>query len=259
MSQLRSTNILGVRIHNVTMGETLAHLERMALSGSRHYLATVNAEWIVRAQHDELFRTIINGASLSIPDGMGVLLASRLLGQPINERVTGVDTVRQFAAVASRKNLRIFMLGSAPGVAERAARALEEENPGLRIAGTYSGSPDPREDEEIRRCIEEVNPHVLLVAYGAPKQDFWIHRNLPHLKVSVAIGVGGTFDFIAGVTPRAPLWVQSIGLEWLHRLVQEPRRWRRMMALPKFVIYVLLARLTGSHATKPNTTSSAGK
>jgi N-acetylglucosaminyldiphosphoundecaprenol N-acetyl-beta-D-mannosaminyltransferase len=251
-----SSEILGIRIHNVTMNETIARLEHMSLSGGSHHLATVNPEFVILAQRDAAFRNILNSVSLSLPDGIGILLASRILGVPMQERVAGVDVISRFAEVAGKKNLRIFLLGAAPGVAEEAARVLESRNSGLKIAGTYAGSPDPREDETIRGLIRAAKPHVVLVAYGAPKQEFWIARNLAHLDVPVAIGVGGSFDFIAGVTARAPLWMQSAGLEWLHRLVHHPSRWRRMLALPRFAGYVLLDRL--KNPRKAGTTSVSG-
>jgi N-acetylglucosaminyldiphosphoundecaprenol N-acetyl-beta-D-mannosaminyltransferase len=248
-----SSEILGIRIHNVTMNETIARLEHMSLNGGRHHLATVNPEFVVLAQRDAAFRNILNNVSLSLPDGIGILLASRILGVPMQERVAGVDVISRFAEVAGKKNLRIFLLGAAPGVAEEAARVLESRNSGLKIAGTYAGSPDPREDETIRRLIRAAKPHVVLVAYGAPKQEYWIARNLPHLDVPVAIGVGGSFDFIAGIAARAPVWIQSAGLEWLHRLLHQPRRWRRMLALPRFAGYVLIERL--KYVRRAGTTS----
>jgi N-acetylglucosaminyldiphosphoundecaprenol N-acetyl-beta-D-mannosaminyltransferase len=239
ISNLRSTDILGVRIHQVTMNETLRFLEAMAKDGKSHHVVTVNPEFIMTAQQDRSFRDVLNSASIALPDGIGVVLASRWLGQPITERIPGVDVVEQFASVAQRHQLRLFLLGAAQGVAEIAARRLQEKYPGLCIAGTYAGSPHPDEEDEICQRIAEASPQILFVAYGAPQQDLWIARNLPRLKVPIAMGVGGSFDFIAGITIRAPRWIQEIGLEWLHRLIREPYRWRRMLALPQFVVAVI--------------------
>lgn len=245
--EVSTASILGVRIHNVSLRETLSALEAMALSGKPHHVMTVNPEFIMIAQENRDFRDVISRTALSLPDGIGVLLAARILGSPLKERVAGVDTVRQFAPIAAQKKIRIFLLGAAPGVAESVARRLQQDNPGLEIAGTYAGSPDPKDEEEICQRIEAANPHVLLVAYGPPRQDLWISRTAARLQIPVAIGVGGTFDFIAGVVPRAPVWMQKAGLEWLFRLAQEPRRWRRMLTLPRFAMAVLHERLLGSH------------
>jgi N-acetylglucosaminyldiphosphoundecaprenol N-acetyl-beta-D-mannosaminyltransferase len=167
-----------------------------------------------------------------VPDGIGLVWASRWLGRPLRQRVSGSDLVPRLAALAAARGWSIFLLGAAPGVAGVAAAKLRAANPTLRIAGTYAGSPSPDEEEAIVARIRAAAPQMLFVAYGAPAQDLWIARNLARLGVPVAIGVGGTLDFIAGTRRRAPAWVQRVGLEWLYRLWQEPRRWRRMLALP---------------------------
>jgi N-acetylglucosaminyldiphosphoundecaprenol N-acetyl-beta-D-mannosaminyltransferase len=242
-----SMEILGVRINSISGEDAVVRLEQMALSGRPHHVVTVNPEFIMMAQENKEFRTVLSRSDLALPDGVGVLWAARILGSPLRERVAGVDTVTALARVAARKEIRIFLLGAAPGVAERVALRLERENPGLVIAGAYAGSPDPREEDEICRRIEAARPHVLLVAYGPPRQDLWIARTADRLRIPVAIGVGGTFDFIAGVVLRAPVWMQKAGLEWLYRLMQEPRRWRRMMSLPRFAAAVLKDKISGAH------------
>ena len=135
----------------------------------------------------------------------------------------------------------LFLLGAGPGVADEAAKILTERNPALIVAGTYAGSPDPVENDGIVERVNASGAQILLVAYGAPKQDMWIDRNRHALKhIRVAMGIGGSLDFIAGRAVRAPIWVQDLGLEWLHRLIKEPWRWRRMLALPRFGWRVLL-------------------
>jgi N-acetylglucosaminyldiphosphoundecaprenol N-acetyl-beta-D-mannosaminyltransferase len=243
---LRHVRILGVRLDNVTANEAVERIMTMALSGSAHQVMTVNPEFIMIAQRDEIFRAVLEHAALCIADGMGVIWASRFLKRPLAERITGVDTVNNIARQSARRDVKIFLLGAAPGVAEQTARILETRYPGLRIAGWYSGSPRPEEEDEICRRIESVRPHILLVAFGAPKQDIWIQRTRERLQIPVAIGVGGTFDFIAGIAVRAPLWMQSLGLEWFYRLLREPWRWRRMMALPQFVAAVWKSKHDGS-------------
>jgi N-acetylglucosaminyldiphosphoundecaprenol N-acetyl-beta-D-mannosaminyltransferase len=140
---------------------------------------------------------------------------------------------------AARQGWRLFLLGAAPGVAEKTARILTGHYPGLHIVGTYAGSPAAEEEDQIVAMINASQADILFVAYGAPNQDKWIARNLPRLKVGVAMGVGGAFDFIAGVTQRAPVWMRQAGIEWLHRLIQQPWRWRRMLRLPLFAVAVM--------------------
>lgn len=229
-----SIRILGVRVDNVTMQEALARLHAMVLEGNPHQVVTVNPEFIMRAQVDEAFRQVLEEADLAIPDGQGLLWGAKWLGQPLRERVAGSDLVPLIAQESAKRGYRLFLLGAAPGVAERAARVLMERYPGARIVGTYAGSPSLEEEDEIVARIVAAQPDFLFVAYGAPAQDLWIHRNQPRMRVPVAMGVGGTLDFIAGVRKRAPLWMRKHGLEWLYRLIQEPRRWRRMLALPRF-------------------------
>jgi N-acetylglucosaminyldiphosphoundecaprenol N-acetyl-beta-D-mannosaminyltransferase len=163
----------------------------------------------------------------------------------LRERVPGSDTVELIASIAARDGLRMFLLGAAPGVAGEAARRLGERHPGLVIAGTHAGSPAPSDEAEIGALINGARADILLVAYGAPKQELWIERNLAKLPVRLAMSVGGTFDFLAGVKARAPRWMQRAGLEWLFRLAQEPSRWRRMLALPKFAFLAFTEQLTG--------------
>lgn len=247
MQALTSRTILGVRVHDVSMEETIACLERMAVSREPHHVVTVNPEFVMTARKDEDFREVLNKASLALPDGNGILWAARLLGKGMKERVPGIDAVLRFAPIARHLGLRIFLLGAAPGVAEATAERLMQSNPGLQVVGVYSGSPHPAEDDAICRRIEAARPDVLLVAYGSPRQDLWIHRNQPRLRVPIAMGVGGTFDFIAGVARRAPRWIRGAGFEWMHRLLREPHRWRRMTALPHFAWLVLSNRVKGNN------------
>jgi len=240
----KSVVLLGVRVDDVTSEEALAIIEGFIQEGTPHQVVTVNPEFVMAAQRDEEFRRVLNAAHLALPDGIGLVWASRLLGRPLRERVAGSDLVPKIAALAAERGYRLFLLGAAEGVADEAARRLREQNPGLVVAGTYAGSPAVEEEDEIVALVREARPHVLFVAYGAPQQDKWIARNLERLGVPVCMGVGGALDFIAGVVKRAPLWVQRLGLEWLHRLLHQPWRWRRQLALVKFAGLVLRERLT---------------
>ena len=242
-TQYPTSTILDVRTDNVNYDEALSIIEDFVVSGAPHQVATVNPEFIVAAQSDDDFRNILNASSLALPDGVGLLWAARFLGHPLQERVTGTDTVQRIAALAAQKGYSLFLLGAAPGVAVATAARLCQIYPGLRIAGAHAGSPAREEEDEIVGLIQRAGPDILFVAYGAPAQDKWIARNLERLGVPVAMGVGGAFDFISGRAKRAPRRLQRLGLEWLHRLLHEPWRWRRMLALPRFVWLVVRERL----------------
>ncbi|MBA2679130.1 MAG: WecB/TagA/CpsF family glycosyltransferase [Ktedonobacteraceae bacterium] len=239
--------VLGVRVDRFTQRQALDVIMNI-VNRSRtddqqapcQQVVTVNPEFVMLARRNAAFLQVINQASLVVPDGIGIVLALRYLRHPTPERVTGVDTVVALARRCAEENYRIYLLGAAPGVAEIAATRLRELTPGLEIAGTYAGSPAPSEEDELIERIRAARADVLYVAYGAPAQDLWIARNLARLPVAVAMGVGGSFDFIAGRQRRAPQVMQRVGMEWLYRLYREPWRWRRMLALPRFAIQVIL-------------------
>jgi N-acetylglucosaminyldiphosphoundecaprenol N-acetyl-beta-D-mannosaminyltransferase len=231
--------ILGVRVDVITFDRALARIEDFIASGHPHQVVTVNPEFVMAAQSDQKFQHIINASALALPDGVGVWWASRHAGQPLPEWIPGVDLVERLVALSAKRGYRLYFLGAMPGVADRAVEVLCGRYPGLVVAGTYGGSPRPEDEEGIIAQIRAARPHILLVAYGAPAQDHWINRNLYRLGIPVCIGVGGSFDYIAGVHPRAPRWLRQLGLEWLHRLITQPWRWRRMLALPRFAWRVL--------------------
>ena len=191
------------------------------------------------ARRDPAFAAALRQADLRVPDGIGILWAARRLGRPLRERVTGSDGIYRISERAAERGWRVFYLGAAPGVAEQTAAVLRRRYPGLQVAGTYAGSPAPADWPEIARRLVAAQPDVLFVAYGHPRQDLWIAQRRGEIPAAVAIGVGGAFDFVAGVARRAPAWVQRLGLEWLYRLVREPWRWRRMARLPVFAWLVL--------------------
>jgi len=237
--------ILGVGVDPMTYEGALAQIQSFVQKGVTHQVVTVNPEFVMRAQSDEPFRRVLNGADLVLADGIGLVWAARLLGHRLPERVAGSDLVPRIAQRAAEVGWRLYFLGAPPGVAERAAHILRERCPGLQVAGTYAGSPAREMKEAIVERIRAAHPDILFVAYGAPAQDRWIARNLSNLGVPVAMGVGGAFDFIAGRAERAPPWVQRLGLEWLHRLIHQPWRWQRMLALPKFSWLVLASLFRG--------------
>lgn len=242
-----SITILDVPLHRVTMEQTVDLVGVFMTQPGGRQIATVNPEFIMTAQQDAQFMGILQGADLCIADGIGLVLASRWMNVPLPERVPGSELVYRLAEAAAAHGWRLFLLGAAPGVAEEAAAIFQSRYPELIIAGTYAGSPDEAENENIVNMINDSQADLLFVAYGAPKQDKWIARNREEFTtVRLAMGVGGSLDFITGRSKRAPQWVQQIGLEWLHRLIKEPWRWRRMLALPQFAVKVLFTPRGGS-------------
>lgn len=234
-----SVSILGVRVDALTWEAFETRAAAFVSSGRPHQVVTVNPEFVMAAQRDPAFSRVLAAADLALADGWGLLWAARRLGRPLPARITGSDGVPRLAALAAQGGWRVFLLGAAPGVAEQAAHVLCARHPALQIAGVFAGSPAAAEEEAIVARIAAARPHVLLVAYGAPGQDLWIARTQPRLQIPLAMGVGGALDFIAGVRRRAPVWMQRARLEWLFRLAQEPWRWRRQLALPRFVWAVL--------------------
>ena len=231
--------ILDVRVDTVTFEQTLSRIQGFIADGRPHQIVTVNPEFVMNAQTDHEFRRINNNAALSLPDGIGVWWASRRLGRPLPERVAGVDLVKRLAVLSATLGYRLYFLGAMPGVAEQAVAVMRTRHPDMVVAGIYAGSPRPEDEDDIVARIRAEQPHILFVAFGAPAQDHWIARNLEQLGVPVCIGVGGTFDYIAGIRPLAPTVLRRLGLEWLYRLITQPWRWRRMLALPRFAWRVL--------------------
>ncbi|MCB9420709.1 MAG: WecB/TagA/CpsF family glycosyltransferase [Ardenticatenaceae bacterium] len=226
--------ILNVPVDDLNMEEALDRLESFIevgrKTGKTHQVATVNADFAVKALHDPELRYLLQESDMATADGMPLVWGARLLGVPLKDRVTGADMVPALAERAAQKGYSFYLLGAAPGVADRAGKILQERYPGLKIAGVCSPpySSILEMDRSILDDIKAANPDVLLVAFGNPKQEKWIGMYGRELGVPVMIGIGGTLDFIAGETKRAPEWMQRIGMEWSYRLLQEPRRlWRR--------------------------------
>jgi N-acetylglucosaminyldiphosphoundecaprenol N-acetyl-beta-D-mannosaminyltransferase len=229
----RSLAVLGVRIDCVDMAQALTCIERFIEEGGSHRVATVNLDTLWHSQRDQQFQEALNSADLTVADGAPLVWASRLLGQPLSERVTGVDMADRCAELAAAKGYRLFLLGAAPGVAQATARALTQKYPGLRIADMYTppfGEFSPEEEGRIAERIRRARPDVLLVALSTPRLELWNHRHAGEWRVPVTIGVGAAFDMLSGRVRRAPGWMQRSGLEWLFRLWLEPRRlWRRYL------------------------------
>ncbi len=234
--------VLGVQIDAVSLAEAVRIAEGFIAAGGPHLVATANAEMVMAAGQDAELGSVLNGADLVVPDGAGVVWAARHLGHHMPERVAGYDLTQALLARAAEVGWRIFFFGAAPGIAARASEAAAARWPGLTVAGVRHGYFTPEESAAIVAEIKASRPDILLAALGVPKQEKWLAAHAAQLAVPLAMGVGGTFDVMAGVSRRAPLWMQRAGLEWLYRLGREPKRIGRMMALPRFVLRVLAAK-----------------
>lgn len=236
---MRSINILGARVDAVDLDGAVERVAEFVKEGRPRQVITLNPEILYRAQKEPQLLSLINAADLVTADGIGVVWAAGMLGARLPERVTGIDLMLALVARAAREGWRVFLLGAAPGVAEEAARRLVQCYPGLRVAGAHHGYFPPEKEKELVEEIRAARAELLFVALGAPKQELFIARHKAELGAVVAMGVGGSFDVLAGKARRAPAWMRRLGLEWLGRLLMEPRRFRRMLVLPRFAWLVL--------------------
>ncbi|MBI4276312.1 WecB/TagA/CpsF family glycosyltransferase [Candidatus Uhrbacteria bacterium] len=241
-------SILGVAIDAVTANEVGERVAGFLQKPKLHTIVTPNPEFLVEAQTNESFRSFLNAADLAIPDGIGLRIAAWILGVPLHTRITGVETVDAIAGVAAREGRSIFLLGGGEGIARRAADTLQKKYAGLKIVGADSGGRVAlrndkcrMQNEDVLEKIKNAHPDVLLVALGHVKQEFWIRDHL-HLfpSVKIAVGVGGTFDYLAGAVPVPPRLIRSIGLEWCWRLITQPWRARRIFTATIYFMYLVL-------------------
>ena len=234
------TDILGVGFDDLTMDETIAEAKRLLDKGETSYCVTPNPEIVYEARQDEQFRALLNGASLVLPDGVGILLGAKILRTPLKEKVSGVDFAERLAALLEKESRSLYLLGGKPGVAELAADKLRERYPNLNICGTNDGYF--QDEAPLVEQIRAASPAVLYVCLGSPKQEHFMRDHLNDLSGCLMVGLGGTLDAFAGTVKRAPAWMQRMGLEWFYRLLKEPRRLKRQLRLPKFVFAVLRER-----------------
>jgi N-acetylglucosaminyldiphosphoundecaprenol N-acetyl-beta-D-mannosaminyltransferase len=236
---------LGFDIDPVTTQEATVRVAALIAHGGMHQVVTLNPEYLYRAQTERDLGRILEQAALVTVDGIGLQWALRLSGLRVPERVTGIDLMLHICRRAVFEGWRVFLLGGRPGVAEGAATRLLQDLPGLRIVGAHHGYFSPEEEPAVIAKVKSAAPQLLFVGLGAPRQERWIHANRQTLAPLVAIGVGGSFDVVAGRVKRAPVWMRRLGLEWLGRLLREPWRWRRMLVLPLFALFVIRVRLFG--------------
>lgn len=243
-----SADVLGVRVDCVTMDQALARCGQLLNADGCHQVVTLNPEFVMLAQHDAPFRALMRDSSLVTPDGAGIVWALRRQGFANVARVTGIDLMRELCAHAARSNVSVFLLGAAPGIAAQAAEVLQRQLPGLTVAGTAVGAPDPVQAAAICEQIRASDADILFVAFGCPAQDFWIEQYQEATGARLAMGVGGSFDYISGKVGRAPAWMRNANLEWLYRLMRQPWRWRRQRVLLKYLWRVI--RKYGANASK---------
>lgn len=262
-------DLLGVKVDKITTGEVLNKIEKYLHSSDQYYLVTPNPEFLMTAQKDEEFKKILNYADLAVADGVGLLWAAKFLSLPgknwlrclwqafycgvslifypkfcqsvLPGRISGVDLVQALNNRLQKTDYSVFLLGARSNIAQLASQKLKQNFPQIKIVGSFGGVGEEKGDKITTAIINKAQPDVILVAYGSPKQEKWIFRNLDRLPtVKIAIGVGGTFDFISGFKKRAPLKMRKIGLEWLWRLMMEPKRIKRIFkAVPQFTWTVI--------------------
>lgn len=232
-------NILGVAFDALTLGEAEERADALLCSGAGGYIVTANPEIVLRCREDAAYAAAVNGAKLVLADGVGDLCAARILGTPLPGRVAGADLVPRLLARLAERGGSVFLYGARPGVAERAGESLQSACPGLRIAGTENGYIS--DETALLEALEREKPDLLLLGLGAPRQELWMAKNRQRTP-AVMIGVGGLLDVFAGDIPRAPEAWQRLGLEWLYRLLREPRRFKRVIRLPKILLLALRER-----------------
>lgn len=234
---MRNTvEIVGINIDKVTFEGAEDRLLEFLQQDELKMVFTPNSELLVDAVKDPSFAEILNSGDLVIPDGIGVVISSRFYGTPLKEKVAGCELMGSLIEIAYTEKKSIYFLGGKEGVAEEASQKLAVKYPGINIAGYHNGYFNVDEEKKIIDDIIDKGPDIIFVALGAPKQEKWIYRNRHKFTAKIAMGVGGSLDIIAGRVKRAPEFYQKTGLEWLYRLGKEPKRFFRMLKLPKFII-----------------------
>lgn len=237
-------DVMGLKFDSMTMDEALSRAEALLRGDKAAYVVTPNAEIAYEALHDGQLREMLNGADLMLPDGAGVVLASKLLRTPVKQKVAGVDFAAGLLGILERNGQSLYLLGGKPGIGELAAQKMLEAHPQLRIAGIADGYF--RDEAPVIEKINASGADALFVCLGAPKQERFMVQHQQELHVHLMAGLGGSLDAFAGTVQRAPAWMIRLNLEWLYRLIREPKRFRRMLRLPKYLWAVMLKRIRGT-------------
>lgn len=247
---MENIKILGLRVDKVTMESALSEIETFLNSDGAKVIYTPNTEIVMAAKEDGELMRILNDGDLIIPDGIGLIYASKIKKNPLPQRVTGFDVSMKMLELANEKGYSLFLLGGKEGVAKEAGENIVKKYHNIRIAGynngyfkgSHTGFLGHEEEMQVVEKINRAKPDILFVGFGAPKQEMWINEYKERLNCKVIIGNGGTMDIIAGKAKRAPAIWQKLGLEWFYRLVKEPSRIKRQMVLPKFMLTVLFSK-----------------
>ncbi len=237
-------SILGVPIDAVTRDEAGIITENLIKESNKSckMIFAPNVEFIMYAQKDKEFFDILKQSSLSTPDSIGVIIGAKLQKKSFPERIPGQSYFRKIIELSNEKGYSIYLLGGKPGIPEKAKENLEKIFPNVNIVGVHHGYFNENEEKEVIEEINKLQPNVLFVALGAPRQEKWIYNHRNELKVDVATGQGGTYDYEAGKIKRAPVWVQKIGMEWFWRLCREPKRIKRQLVLPVYLVKILFKK-----------------
>ena len=234
----KKKNILGIGLTNAKEDQILEYiLQGLEKNIQKYFIVTPNPEILVLARSNTNYKKILNSAKIASPDGIGIMIAGKILDKQLKEKITGVDLVESLCRAVEEKPITVGFLGAGLAVAEETAECLKKKFPNLKVAFANSGNPDDKTVALVKGSKKEID--ILFVAFGSPKQEIWIYENLDKLPVKVAIGVGGAFDFISGKVKRAPVLVQNLGFEWLFRLINQPWRAKRQTTLIKFIYLVL--------------------
>ncbi|WP_099354855.1 WecB/TagA/CpsF family glycosyltransferase [Fredinandcohnia onubensis] len=235
-------NILGVDFTNISARELVNSLQERIIHNKKTFIVTANPEIVMHTLSDKHYKFILKQANYVIADGIGVVKAAAMLKRPLPERIPGYELMIELLKIGNEKKLKVFLLGSQEGVLEKTVINIQEKFPNIKIAGYHNGFFD-WENNDIKEQIMESSPDIILVALGVPRQERWISENIGAFRKGIFIGVGGSFDVLAGTVKRAPELWQRLNIEWLYRLIQQPWRWKRMLVLPLFVIKVFQQKL----------------
>ncbi len=246
---MKKIDIMGTRINNVTMDEAVNTCEKKVNNGEQFVIYTPNTEFIMMAKNDEEFKELLNKSDLNIPDGIGLIYAAKIKKHPLKEKVAGYDLTVNLIKLANEKGLKIYFVGGKPGVAEKAAQSIKKDYPNVNIVGvsdgyfkgTHLGMQGHEEEKRIIDDINDKSPDMLFVGFGAKKQEQWIEYNKNLINAKIIVGNGGTVDGLAGEVKRAPDIYIKLGLEWFYRLMKEPKRIKRQILLPQFMLKVIFS------------------
>jgi len=237
----KKKNILGISFTNAREDEVLEYiLLGLEKDRQKYFIVTPNPEILILSRNDTNYKKILNSAKIALPDGIGVMIAGKILNKELKEKITGVDLVESLCRAVEEKPITVGFLGGGPAVAEQTAECLKRKLPNLKVVFAARGDPDEKTVSLLKDSKKEID--ILFVAFGSPKQEIWIYENLEKLPVKVVIGVGGAFDFISGKIKRAPAFIRNMGFEWLFRLIYQPWRAKRQFALVEFIFLVLQER-----------------